>query len=166
MEKNSYTNILIEGPDCSGKSTVVERLKNMLRWDSKSLHHRPGSQFQRYLKEYVHQEKVVFDRGHISECVYGQLWHRCVPFSNEEKTLLDSLCKKQILIIFACPHIDLMKNRYKKRDFAQQIKLKELEITHSLFCEAFENIPHIVYTSKNFEELDELLKKIKRMVKR
>ena len=57
---NKITKIIIEGPDCSGKSTVVERIKNMLRWDSKSLHHQPGNQFKRYLKEYALNDNIVF----------------------------------------------------------------------------------------------------------
>ena len=59
--------IIIEGPDCSGKSTVVDRVKNELRWDSKSLHHREVYQFYRYLKEYSSANQIVFDRSHFSE---------------------------------------------------------------------------------------------------
>ena len=66
--------IIVEGPDCSGKSTVVERIKNMLCWDSKSLHHKEGNQFLRYLREYVLNENVVFDRAHFSEEAYSHLW--------------------------------------------------------------------------------------------
>ena len=63
--------IIVEGPDCSGKSTLVNRTKNDLRWDSKSLHHKEGNQFLRYLKEYAFSEQIVLDRSHFSEEVYS-----------------------------------------------------------------------------------------------
>jgi len=163
MAKQQYTNILVEGPDCSGKSTVVERLKNLLKWDSKSLHHRQGNQFQRYLQEYT-QENIVFDRGHVSESVYGQLWRGGDPFNEEEKRLLDGLCKHRSLIIFTCPPIHLLKVRYIDRKFSQQIKFEELEYARELFCTIFKDIPHILYTSQSLKELDNLLKKVKKVI--
>ncbi len=156
--------ILVEGPDCSGKSTVVERLKNMLRWDATSLHHREGDQFQRYLREYALAENVVFDRGHFSEEVYSRLWRGGSPFSPSEREILNAICTQSMIIIFACPSLELMKQRYHQRPFEQQIKLVELEESRTLFCATIEQIPHILYTSQNYEELDTLLRQVQQMI--
>jgi len=156
--------ILVEGPDCSGKSTVVERLKNMLHWDSKALQHQEGNQFQRYLREYAHADKVIFDRGHFSEEVYSLLWRKGSPFSVQEKDILAALCQQMMLIIFVCPPVEIMKRRYRQRLFQQQIKFGELEPSRILFCEVMRTIPHIVYTSQNYEELDLLLNRIKEVM--
>ncbi len=159
-----YVAILVEGPDCSGKSTVVERLKNIFHWDSKSLHHRPGDQFGRYLREYALGEQIVFDRGHISEHVFAQMWRGGSPFSDEERSILDELCKNKILTIFTCPPVELMQQRYRERGFEQQIQLEELERCRTLFSTTFEKIPHIVYTSQNFAELDQLILRVRKEI--
>ncbi|MEK6926651.1 MAG: hypothetical protein AABW50_05225 [Nanoarchaeota archaeon] len=157
--------IIVEGSDCSGKSTVVERLKNFLRWDSKSLHHIEGDQFKRYLREYSFSDFVIFDRSHFSEIVYSILWRNGSPFSESEKMILDFLAQKETIIILSCPSLELMKERYSSRNFTQQIKLEELEKARNLFLEALEGIPYLFYSSKNFEELDFLIEKVKEIVK-
>lgn len=150
-------NIIVEGPDCSGKSTLVDRIKNTLRWDSKSLHHMEGNQFYRYLKEYALLEKTVIDRSHLSEEVYSILWRGGTPFTSQEKNILDEICKIDTLIVFTCPDIETMQERYNKRNFQQQIKFEELEKSRELFCKQFENLPHCLYKAKTFEELDFLV---------
>ncbi|MFA5887236.1 MAG: hypothetical protein WC852_00815 [Candidatus Nanoarchaeia archaeon] len=159
------TRIIVEGSDCSGKSTVVDRVKNALHWDSKSLHHREGSQFARYLKEYATNENIVFDRSHFSEEVYSNLWRGGSPFSKPEKQILDGICSIDTLIIFTCPPAEVLKERYLKRGYEQQIRLEELEKSRELFCSEFNGIPHRLYLSKNYGELEELIREVKERVK-
>ncbi|HLF53621.1 MAG TPA: hypothetical protein VI544_00400 [Candidatus Nanoarchaeia archaeon] len=157
--------IIVEGPDCSGKSTLVERLKNKLKWDSKSLHHKEGNQFQRYLHEYAFADNVVFDRSHISEEVYGTLWRGGSSFMKSEKEILDCLIKYNSIIIFACPPLDVMKERYKLKGFEQQISIEELEKSRELFLLRLINIPHLLYASRDYSELNALLQKVVEMIK-
>ncbi|MDP3734091.1 MAG: hypothetical protein Q8R37_02590 [Nanoarchaeota archaeon] len=157
--------ILIEGPDCSGKTTLVEQLKNTLHWDAKALHHRQGDQFLRYLKEYTQQQEVIFNRGHYSEAVYGQLWRGGNPFSNDEKELLDQFCRQRMLVIFTCPPLELMTIRYSQRHYKQQIKIEELEQSRQLFCEVLKDIPHITYTSQHWEELEQVIETAQKIVR-
>lgn len=159
------TRIIIEGPDCSGKSTVVDRIKNALHWDSKSLHHREGNQFARYLKEYAASEHIVFDRSHFSEEVYSKLWRGGSPFSKEEKEILDNICRLNTLVIFTCPEAEVLKERYLKRGYEQQIKPEELEKSRELFCSEFSKVPHSLYTSKDYDELNVLVKEVRELVK-
>ncbi len=157
--------ILVEGPDCSGKSTLVNRIKNDLKWDSRSLHHQEGDQFYRYLREYANAENVVFDRGHISEKIYSFMWGRTKPFPNGGVDILDSLVRQKFVLILACPEIDVLERRYKKRKFQQEIKLDELDQSRNffrLYCNKFEPL---IYKSENYEELDQIMKKIKELIK-
>lgn len=156
--------IIVEGPDCSGKSTVVDRIKNMLRWDSKSLHHREGNQFNRYLKEYAFGCKTVFDRSHISEIVYSILWRGGNPFNEREESILNEIVREKSLIIFVCPELEVIQKRYLNRDFDQQIKLDELEKSRKIFIEIMDKFAFIFYQSKDNDELDNLLKKIKGLI--
>lgn len=157
--------IIVEGPDCSGKSTVVERLKNKLRWDSKSLHHHEGDQFHRYLREYAHADKVVFDRAHFSEIVYSILWRKGNPFTELEEDFLEFIAQKDALIIFACPSLETLEERYKQRKFNQQITLRELKRARELFIDKLCDVGALIYESKNFEELDILLEEVIKRLK-
>lgn len=156
--------IIIEGPDCSGKSTLVERVKNTLKWDARFLRHIEGDQFSRYLFEYASANEVVFDRSHFSENVYSKLWRGGSPFTNREKKILDSICQDETIIIFACPSNKVLRDRYLSRDYPQQIKLTELEKSRELFINEFKNRKKIIYHSQNFDELDNLLKHLIKII--
>lgn len=159
MEKK--INVIVEGPDCSGKSTLVDRLKNTLRWDAKSLHHRDGVQFRRYLKEYALLENTVIDRSHFSEQVYSEMWRGGSPFSYTEKEILDKIALQESIIILVCPTLEVLKKRYLARNYPQQIKLEELEKSRELFMEELGNICAIHYFSHDYEELDRVVKEVK-----
>lgn len=160
MNKKRARAILVEGPDCSGKSTLINTLKNVLRWDSKSLHHREGDQFERYLLEYSLADRVVLDRGHISEEVYGRMWRGGDPFDLIERRILDEIVGKKMLMIFACPPTNLMKERYLSREYKQQIKLNELVLAKRLFCYRIKRMPYFYYASINMNELNEVIRTV------
>ena len=164
---NNYEQILVEGPDCAGKSTLINRLKNELCFDAKSLHHRDGCQFSRYLKEYAAQTKIIFDRGHISEVVYSTLWRGGNPFNIDESTVLNSIVRLQMITILALPDISSLRDRYLSRAYPQKISLAELETGSHLFEDYFQShqmTPTIVYCSKNVEELESVVKKVSRII--
>lgn len=154
------TQILVEGPDCSGKTTLVERLKNELHWDAKSLHHLEGNQFKRYLKEYALQENIIFNRGHYSEIAYGKLWRGGNPFSKEEQMILDQISKQNMILIFASPPLEVLQQRYRERDFSQQLKYKELGLIQHHFCEMMQDVPHLLYLSSSYDELQYLTQNV------
>jgi hypothetical protein len=156
--------IIIEGPDCSGKSTLVERIKNTLKWDARFLRHKDGDQFSRYLTEYASAENVVFDRSHFSENVYSKLWRGGSPFSSRQKKILNSICQESTLIILACPSKKTLEERYLSREYPQQIKLKELEISRKLFINEFSNVKKKIYKSRDFTELEVLLNQLIKIV--
>jgi thymidylate kinase len=157
--------IIVEGPDCSGKSTLVNQLKNSLQWDSKSLHHQQGDQFSRYLKEYALAEEVVLDRSHFSEEVYSKLWRGGSPFTKKEKIILNQLCKLNTLIILACPKLKILKKRYLSRDYEQQISLEELKKSREFFLRELSEQNPIIYFSESYEELNKLIDKIRSTIK-
>lgn len=157
------TKIVVEGPDCSGKSTLVERLKNVLHWDSKYLRHRNGDQYARYLKEYAGEE-IVLDRSHFSEEVYSNLWRGGSPFSDEEKDILDKAAAVNSIVIFAIPSLSVLKERHGGRDFEQQITIDELEKSRELFIGELKKVKAIHYESRDYDELEALLVTIKEMI--
>ena len=57
-----------------------------------------------------------------------------------------------------------MQQRYRERGFEQQIKLEELERCRTVFTAALEKIPHLLYTSQNFAELDQLILRVRKEI--
>jgi thymidylate kinase len=158
--------IIVDGPDCAGKTTLVHRLRGELGWDAKFLNQTKGKPFPRYAQEYDSQQRVIFERCHLSEEVYSTLWRGGNPFSFMEKRTLDEQISSQGLVIFACPDVNVLRERYQARNHNQKIRFQELERAHWLFNKAFEYVTHIKYTSKDWKELDELVKKVKEEVDR
>ena len=159
-----YRFVIVEGPDCSGKSTLVERLKNSLHWDSKYLRHAKKNQFFRYLSEYATQKNTVFDRAHFSEEVYSQMWRGGSPFATDEKKILDDICHLHALTIFCLPSKEDMTARYNSRDFDQQITLAEMVESYEAFAKQAEKFGDLIYHSQNYAELDTLVEKVKELV--
>ncbi len=157
--------IIVEGPDCSGKSTAVNLIKNTLKWDSKSLHHKKGDQFERYLKEYAINTEIVFDRAHFSEYVYSELWRNGNPFTDKELEILNFLSLKDSLIVFVLPSLKTMRTRYLSRDYEQEISIHELEKSRLLFQQIMKKVNHLIYTAESYDELNKLIMQIKARLK-
>lgn len=155
--------VIVEGPDCSGKSLLVDRIKNVLKWDSKSLRHKEGNQYFRYLKEYS-QEEIVLDRSHFSENVYAKLWRGGSPFSKQEKSILNEISTTNSLVIFALPTLRTMKKRYSSRNFSQQISFNDLAKSRLLFLKELRQTRALIYNSRDFDELEQILNKVKELI--
>lgn len=156
----------MEGMDCSGKSTLVNELKNRLRWDARSLGHQEGSQFFRYLREYSLLENTVIDRGHISEVIYSRLWNRPLPFDRDSLKILDSLVNQSMLLIHCFPDMKTAQKRYlERRNTFQKITLKELKVSRLYFEKWFRKTDYknclIVYQSEDFSELNQVIENVK-----
>lgn len=99
--------LIIEGNDCTGKSTLVSELRSALRvhggWDTKNLVHRTGDMFFRFLNEYVNADRIIFDRSHFSELVYGKYLRDSKTFTREQLQALDLIIENYGVVI----HCDL-----------------------------------------------------------
>lgn len=154
-------NILIEGVECGGKTTLIDHIRHEIPgWDLKYLTHRDGDQFQRYAWEYMANSGTIFNRGHYSEVVYSGLHDRDEPFSAAQREALDSMVEDDCLVIFSDPRLEDAIERYKQRDVVQPIKLHELEVVHGMFKVLFENVPHVRYESTNIEARDSFVRSI------
>ena len=155
--------IIIEGSDCSGKTTLVRALKSPLShsgWDVADLGHKNGNPFDRYIDHYVNSNKVIFDRGHFSEVVYGNLWRGGHGMSEWEHSFLDEYVLNNFLVIFAHAPEKILKERYNSRSYGQVIEENELSIVQSRFASAL-NHPNVVqYDSSSSASLDAIVEKV------
>ncbi len=155
--------IIVEGPDRSGKSTLVKALKDILGWDSKYLGHKNvKDQYQRYLEEYALNDRVVFDRSHVSEIVYSKLWDRPL-ISKDDVKILDYISSRNGLIIFALPPLEVVLERHNNTE-GQKISVDDLVRSYDLFREIKNNYWAQVYTETTFEGLEKFVRNIREMV--
>jgi hypothetical protein len=80
---------------------------------------------------YINSDKVIFDRGHFSEIVYGHLWRGGHGMSNQECSLLDQYVFNNFLVVFAHAPKEVLKARYHARSYDQIIKDDELAVVQS-----------------------------------
>ncbi len=155
--------IIVEGPDRSGKSTLVKALKDILGWDSKYLGHKNvKDQYQRYLKEYALNEDVVFDRSHISEIVYSKLWDRPLISEDDVKSL-DYIASKNGLIIFSLPPLEVVLERHNNTR-GTKISDDDLVKSYELFRKIKNKYWAQVYTETTFEGLEKFVENIRDVV--
>jgi thymidylate kinase len=111
--------IIVEGNDGTGKTTLVDEISGLLRpqgWDTKTLVHRPGNQFQRYTQEYQNADRIVFNRSHFAEAVYGELYRNEEPFSQIEFDTLTKMTNYLGLVIYCNLAADETKRRLELRN--------------------------------------------------
>lgn len=170
-------NVYFEGPNCSGKSTIADLVKNALRWDQLNLHHRKGDQFTRYLSEYGRTD-TVFVRAHWSEFVYSDLFGRADPFRAEEMACLNQAARLRGIVVLCLPQtVDVLVQRFEQRQLAgidtdKQAKLELIEREYKLWDAHFSTFGDgpggpldYTYRSNGQEDLKQSVELIVRMVR-
>lgn len=159
--------IIVEGVECAGKTTLIQRLRSkVVPWDCKMLAHKPSQQFDRFITEYVSNNEIIFNRSHISEIVYSKLWNRDEPFSSEERKVLDEFISRHFLIILCEAETSLLVERYNTRDFEQKAKATEFEHIKELFNLECKDLELIRYNGSNKESLNNILPIIQSFLER
>lgn len=157
--------LIIDGIDCAGKTTLANSVKFRLKkyggYDLKGLEHKTcESQFDRYLYEYATNNRIIFDRSHISEVVFGKLLRNNIPFSNVELKVLNDIINLKYVFVLGIPLYNEFCDRLERN---KQIQVIEKEQYHAIVNEfevAAKNINHIVYASQSIEELNEIVEAI------
>lgn len=163
--------IVVEGNDCTGKSTLVSELRSSLRFlgfDTKNLVHRPGDQYMRYLREYLNADRIVFNRGHYSELVYGDVLRNEISFSKTELESLQSVINKFGIVIYcdlSPKEIEArMLERNKSEMFEDDVENEIIEQVDKNYKLCFKNVEYIQYIPKTKKDLTEVLFKIKSII--
>ena len=150
--------IIIEGVECAGKTTLIQKLRNeVMPWDCKMLSHKSCQQFDRFITEYVIGDEVIFNRSHISEVVYSKLWNRNMPFSFEERKVLDEYIKRHYILVLCEAETSLLVERYNSRDFKQKVTTSELDGIKQNFNSECYNMDFVYYNSSRKESLDNII---------
>jgi len=160
MEKKPR-NIVIEGTECTGKTTLIDELSRKIReWDIKYLPHRSGNQFKRYAWEYLMNEHTIFNRSHLSEVVCGNLWRNGPGMSEAELTALNQLLEQDCLVVFADADLAVIAERFSKRNYKEKAEYQELAEMQEGFRQIMKTVPHMYYESKDEVALKQIVERI------
>lgn len=107
--------LILEGPDCAGKSTMAKELAERLKLDIiKSTYYGPKN-FSAY-RERLECQDVVIDRCWISEVIYSKYFSRRSNVDDLTDRKLCEICvKRNIPIVVMLPPIDVIIQRMTER---------------------------------------------------
>ena len=107
--------LILEGPDCAGKSTMAKELAERLKLDIiKSTYYGPKN-ISAYRERLACQD-VVIDRCWISEVIYSKYFvHRSEVDDFTDRMLCDICVKQNIPIVVMLPPIDVIIQRMIER---------------------------------------------------
>lgn len=125
-------NIIIEGPDASGKTTLVEKiLKNK---EYSVIHGTAKTKNDReYYLDLLKLDNQIFDRFHLSEYIFPQIYGRPIKlvFSDFEAITEEVINSNTIMILFCTSDISILEDRLKAR--GEYNYLKEIHDQCKLF---------------------------------
>lgn len=107
--------IIIEGPDCAGKSTLAEKLANALDMNILKMTANGGQSVPEYLQKLA-CDGVIIDRCWVSEQIYSDLFGREPRIDNDDAEALTELCGLiGILIVVLLPPLHVVIGRLNER---------------------------------------------------
>lgn len=154
-------NVIIEGPDATGKTTLAEKLQKKYNMGYEHLTSSTPNDLKFHI-DLLDKDNMVYDRFMCGELVYPEIYHR------EPKMTFNEVCKvmnkivdnNDIFIIMYASDINILKERLIERG---EIKyLKEIEQQNNLFqhviyaLDAFEYKNFIAVDVSNLENYDKL----------
>lgn len=107
--------IIIEGPDCAGKSTLAKSLAGALDMDILTMTANGGQSVPGYLQKLA-CDGVIIDRCWVSEQVYSDLFGREPRIDNDDAEALSEFCVLTgIPIIVLLPPLHVVIGRLNER---------------------------------------------------
>lgn len=143
--------IVFEGTDCAGKTRLIKHVKARLAgqgWDVLQMGHRAGDQFQRYFKVYSNASRLLLDRSHVSEVVYGDLALRPGRLSAAERTVLGDILRRDFVTVLCTAPPEVLWYRYLARGYAQPAtSFEDMAKAHHAFLAALGSTADVVFES-------------------
>jgi len=130
--------IIVEGSDCAGKTTLINRLKDSLNYQVVK-----GSSFEQStctneelfnkFDEMTKLEKTVLDRFIYSNLVYAPLYKDFALLTDDQCRLIESKMKDKAIIIYLEAEMDTLIHRLKTRgdDYVTIDKLEGIKESYN-----------------------------------
>ena len=122
-------NIILEGPDATGKTTLAEKLK---KYTGADIVHFPSATYEEHI-DALYRGNTIFDRFHIGELVYPEIYGRepKLDFDEANKIMRSIVDNNDILVVFITSDINILKDRLIER--GEYEYLDEIEQQNELF---------------------------------
>jgi len=154
--------ILIEGPDCSGKTTLIEEEFGHLNRKHNGLYPSPTHAYNAYLQQISDflsfNTSIVFDRMHLSEFIYGTVMRDEYTINSEQfNTIEEQLTIAECITVVCLPHLSkCLKTWWDRQDDEYVSKeQKFISIYEYYTCSHnLSNVPVLYYdyTNSSFNE--------------
>lgn len=136
--------IIIEGPDCAGKSTLAEKLANALDMNILKMTANGGQSVPEYLQKLA-CDGVIIDRCWVSEQIYSDLFKREPRIDNDDAEALTELCGLiGIPIIVLLPPLHVVIDRLNERgdEYADVIcpNIMKIHKRYQAWAKAHDNV--------------------------
>lgn len=136
--------IIIEGPDCAGKSTLAEKLANVLDMNILKMTANGGQSVPEYLQKLA-CDGVIIDRCWVSEQIYSDLFKREPRIDNDDAEALTELCGLiGIPIIVLLPPLHVVIDRLNERgdEYADVIcpNIMKIHKRYQAWAKAHDNV--------------------------
>ena len=154
-------NIIIEGPDATGKTTLAEKLQKKYNLDYMHLTSDTPNDLK-FHSELLDKDNMVYDRFMCGEIVYPEIYHR------EPKMTFEEVCKvmnkivdnNDIFIIMYASDINTLKERLIERgeiNYLKEIEQQNILFQHVIYAlNAFEYKNFVAVDVSNLENYDKL----------
>ena len=126
-------NIILEGPDAVGKTTLAEKLKNKYNMDIIHSTSKTRNDLNYHIDLLDYRTNTVFDRFHVGELVYPEIYHRNGQLNLTDFDIINNriIDNQDILIIFYSSDLSILKNRLIERNELNY--LDEIQQQNELF---------------------------------
>ena len=150
--------IIIEGTDCTGKTTLANKLSNELGFpilkgsSFESARCTQDELFEKFMA-FTKLENTILDRFIYSNEVYAPMYEDYACLSDEQRRFIEREIKGETLMIYLYAHIDVLQERLQVRgdDYVTADKFKILK---SSYLNAISKSKHIEIWAYNTGETD------------
>ena len=145
-------NIILEGPDATGKTTLAEKLQN--KYGMSILHStsKTRNDFNYHIDLLDYRKDTVFDRFHLGETIYPVIYNRAGKLSEQEVLAIDKriMDNNDIIIVFTASDVEIINDRLKRR--GEDSYIPEMKEQNELFTATANRFKKHDY--KNFYIID------------
>lgn len=156
-------NIILEGPDCAGKTSLAKKLKKELGINCKYIHLDSNAKESEYIcvldpEKHPSIKHKIIDRHWPSELVYGHVF-RNGPRINIDKIV--NYAKKQNVIYILClpPKAEVSKNFHSRIESEQYNTVSKVYDFYKMMLALHKEFIKYDYTKQSFEDIYKKIKK-------
>lgn len=140
-------NYIVVGTDCSGKTSLVEMLSDITKFNvvkGSSFQHSKCTQdelFNKFL-EFTKMDNVIFDRFTYCNEVYAPMYDDFAMLSDEHRRFIEQKMKDKATIIYLYADDEVLEKRFNSRG-DDYVSLDKLKYANGKYEEVLHKVEHL-----------------------